>query len=403
MSKPVFIHSMFRAGSTYLFNVFRKSESGYWCYEEPTHELAFLAQDNPELLLQFDLKKMNDLLRHPQINIQYFQELYDVWPAWKDKITEPSVYDNYFGLLDPEIGIDYWISLITAAKGRPVMQECRTALRINDIRNRIGGYHIFLWRNPWDQWMSYKVAEYFDTVNQIIINGPCIPDEVTILKKRLKMIPCIGQGLEKGFSYFAERPLDSSESYLVFYMLWCLTLRHGSLFSDLLLNIDQLTDSAEYQLYTKRLLLENDIAGIDFSECRIFQGYYSDMDKEFFMVLEKEVHECLFLSGWSDEDVMKLSDLRKQYEPAIRSVSLDSDRERILAQQIERLLSLERFYESKSAHKSREIMDLQVKVEESDMKVLATEAILREVYNSPSWRITAPLRFVFGSLKKIFN
>ena len=73
---PVFIHSLWRAGSTYLFSVFRRSNAGYWCYQEPVHEIALLAKDNPENLLSYNGEKMQ-ALRHPPLAASYFLELYE--------------------------------------------------------------------------------------------------------------------------------------------------------------------------------------------------------------------------------------------------------------------------------------------------------------------------------------
>jgi hypothetical protein len=42
---PIFVHSLFRSGSTYLFEVFRRSPDGYWCYQEPLNEHLRHARD----------------------------------------------------------------------------------------------------------------------------------------------------------------------------------------------------------------------------------------------------------------------------------------------------------------------------------------------------------------------
>jgi len=58
---PIYIHSLFRAGSTYLFHVFRRSKAGYWCYQEPLHEVAFIAKHNPDILCQTPLLTLSPL------------------------------------------------------------------------------------------------------------------------------------------------------------------------------------------------------------------------------------------------------------------------------------------------------------------------------------------------------
>lgn len=188
MSKsPIFIHSLFRAGSTYLFNVFRRSAADYYCYQEPLHEMAIYAREEPNLLLIDHSDEKVRLLRHPKIGEIYFQELYDAWPTWKNTISVFAVYNGYFAPPDADVGIPFWKSLIDATQRIPVFQECRTAGRIAAIKNQLGGHHIYLWRNPWDQWWSYKVVSYFDIANQLIINAPNSPPAVQALCAELDL------------------------------------------------------------------------------------------------------------------------------------------------------------------------------------------------------------------------
>ncbi len=46
-NQPVFIHSLFRAGSTYIFKLFRESPAGYTAYQEPLHEVLIFAAKEP--------------------------------------------------------------------------------------------------------------------------------------------------------------------------------------------------------------------------------------------------------------------------------------------------------------------------------------------------------------------
>ena len=66
MTEPVFIHSLFRAGSTYLFNCFRRSPFGYWCYQEPLNEYLVNAVNMPGKLLELHEENATHL-RHPKL------------------------------------------------------------------------------------------------------------------------------------------------------------------------------------------------------------------------------------------------------------------------------------------------------------------------------------------------
>ncbi|MBU2837513.1 hypothetical protein HF673_17630, partial [Acidithiobacillus thiooxidans] len=335
-SAPIFIHSLFRSGSTYLFHVFRRSNLGYWCYQEPLHELAFFCRANPSGLNIDHGGSKRRLLRHPEINGSYFRELQETWPAWKDVITERIIYDAYFAPLNEDFGLEYWRALADKAHGRTVFQECRTSGRIGIIKKEIGGYHIYLWRNPWDQWWSYKVNSYFNCANQLIIHAYQAPAPVQNLRAALDLPSYLGEDIKGAFEFYGKRPLASEQSYQVFYMLWCLALHEGKACADILLNIDRLGNSKEHQFEMLSKLKIQSVDGIDFSDCRIPQGRYSEEEQKFFTKLESQVHEWLLEGGWSQPDIDQIHVLRQQYQPTAWNLSVDNLDPRELAEQASR-------------------------------------------------------------------
>jgi hypothetical protein len=355
MSKtPIFIHSLFRAGSTYLFNVFRRSTAGYWCYQEPLHEMAVFARDEPSQLLKGFGEKEMRLNRHPHMDIPYFQELHDTWPAWKDSLSASAIYDTYFAPQNADIGISFWLALIDAAQGRPVFQECRTSGRIGAIKGQLGGHHIYLWRNPWDQWWSYKVTAYFDVANQLILNASYSPPAVLALRAALGFEGYAGDDLGDAFAYFSAKPLSSEESYLIFYLLWCLGLQAGVKHAHLMLNIDRLSDSPAYRVDMQTQLAEDGIGGVDFSDCHVPQGRYLEQDQTFFNALEDKVHAWLKESSWSQEELDHIKALRQQFEPASWAKPVETLEPQDMAEQATRARALVRRYETNLAEASRE-------------------------------------------------
>lgn len=284
-NSPIFIHSLFRSGSTYVFNVFRRSDEYYWCYQEPTHEVAFFSKNNRDNLL-LDKDEMQAVMRHADLDSNYFQELYETWNDWKELIKEQVVYDAYFdNNTTNEIGLSYWSALINAAKARPVLQECRTSGRIMAIKEALGGFHIYLWRNPWDQWWSYKVSPYFDVASQLIIHSSKSPFSVKKLCAELALPKYGGNDIAQAFVFYYNTPLTSEQSYLIFYILWCLGLRSGIEHSDLLLSIDHLSESGSYRKNISAELMEKaHINGVDFSDCRVPQSVYTKRDILFLKV-----------------------------------------------------------------------------------------------------------------------
>ena len=75
--KPVFIHSLFRSGSTYFFTVFRRAD-GFWCYQESLHEMAFFSKNNIDELQKDFGEEASLILRHPSVGDGYFYELAEV-------------------------------------------------------------------------------------------------------------------------------------------------------------------------------------------------------------------------------------------------------------------------------------------------------------------------------------
>jgi hypothetical protein len=423
---PIFIHSLFRAGSTYLFMVFRRSAENYWCYQEPLHELAFLSRDDVKFLQVDHGASKTALLRHPHIEEDYFRELRDVWPAWQEKITERSIYANYFAPPEVDIGIPYWQSLIQASKGRPVFQECRTPGRIGAIKAVLGGCHVYLWRNPWDQWWSYKATPYFDTVNQLIIRAPHAPEPVIRLRKALGMEDEAPSGLAAAFEYYGARPQDSEKSYLVFYMLWCLGLREGMTHADVMLSIDRLSDSPVYHDEMQSALLAAGISGIDFSGCHVPQGRYLEQDRLFFDPLEERVHQWLLEGGWTHEEVEQLQATRRQFEPFGWGIPVASCAPEDSVEQASRARALVRRHETYLAENvsvlTGKIGTLEAKAQQAEARAATAEGVLEttrkelhEIHQanhhhhlfseqcgkeiealraSLSWRVTAPLRWL---------
>ncbi|MBV2133614.1 hypothetical protein KRX52_12505 [Pseudomonas sp. MAP12] len=313
---PIFIHSLFRSGSTYFFNIFRESPEGYWCYQEPLHEWPLLCAGNKEGLLDPHVDVAKEL-RHPELGRPYFYELYEVADKCLPLLKKEYIYDSYFGGGEEGIGEDYFEALIGEAKGRPVIQECRTSSRIGTIKKKLGGLHLYLWRNPWDQWWSCNVNEYFDAACQLFINSRSFPEAVGRLRQEIKFEGFFSDNLAEQFGWFKSRRLSSEDSYLVFYLLWCIGLLEGMRCADLLINIDSLSDSHEYRRDTLAALKEVGVFGLDFSACSVPQACYGMGDREFFVRIEDKVHGLLLISGLSQRSIDELIALRRAYEPLV--------------------------------------------------------------------------------------
>jgi len=173
----VFVHSSFRTSSTWFWLVLRRVPNVCAYYEVFHTMLADL--------------KPGDLPRHR----------YDSWPSghpaadpyfieYGPLLAEEGVpgysVDMAFDRFIPEAGLDgalsaaemqYLERLIAVAQDAgslPVLTACRSLGRIGAIKRQLGGWNIFLYRNLFQQWMSYLSlcragnSGFFSTIEQTL-------------------------------------------------------------------------------------------------------------------------------------------------------------------------------------------------------------------------------------------
>ena len=313
MASPVFVHSMFRAGSTYLFSVFRRAEEHYRCYYEPMHErVAWAANDVSRLT---PASSEAPKLRHPQLNKPYFQELSESWRLWKDAITPDMVYQGYFSQDPQAAGVPLYQALLSAAGPRPVFCDCRTSGRIGTLKRELGGQHLFLWRNPWDQWWSYQLDDYFETANQIILHAQPLPKALSALANTRVLGGGNGEGYSELRDDYLSRPLAFSDRYTLFYLLWCLALKEGMDYADYRLNIDTLCSSEGAVAVIEEDLARLGIDGVSFADAQCPVSVYSPDEQAQFEHIEAQVHDQLIESGWTEQELNGLLAERKLHRP----------------------------------------------------------------------------------------
>ncbi|MEP0313263.1 MAG: hypothetical protein ABJL57_03010 [Hyphomonas sp.] len=319
---PIFVHSLFRSGSTYIFSLFREAQAKdgsrlYTAFQEPLHEVACRAIEDPTILLTgAATEDGKSVLRHPELAEPYFKELHDIYPTWRETLNETSVYDGYFGGSSDAGTAGYFKSLAAGAPRRAVFQECRTSLRIAPLRERIGGINIHLWRNPWDQWWSLKVAPYFDAALSMFLSAQDAPHSVRSLRKRISLPPRPDAGLEDSFAFYLDRPQSRQNSYRSFFLLWILALEHGRANCDVDINIDQLANSESYRAQTLQKLNDQGITGFDFSDCDTPSSVFDERERNFFEPLEREIEQLLCETGHDGEAVKELLAVRAKHAPS---------------------------------------------------------------------------------------
>ncbi len=318
---PVFLHMLFRSGSTYLFKVFRRSDHGYWCYHEPENEFLKHLNGDCEKLLEMG-SDTGRHLRHPILDIPYFWEFYQIRDILKGLFRESFSYDDFFadvasGL--PEDQRRYFSALISSARGRPVLQFCRSAGRIGALKQAFGGMHIHLWREPRNQWWSFKINYYFDPAVQLIYNARGLPPVLAEARRRCGMMAFQADDFEKEFEYARTHPLQTISNYFAFYALWLYAYLEGEKYADITISIDSLSANEPYRDTTLKIFAQSGIEGLDFSDCSIPRAVFTKDECEFFAKIEHQVRDLFLMYGCNvhnqeeavaaHEGVLKLHDV----------------------------------------------------------------------------------------------
>ncbi|TJW06551.1 MAG: hypothetical protein E5W82_27505 [Mesorhizobium sp.] len=390
---PFFIHSLHRSGSTYLFNalrrVTREGKPCYTCFQEPIHEIALYARHNPDVLLTFEGSgSFQQAARHPHLEKPYFQELYDVHSAWKDVISPEIIYPGYFGGTAVSATSAYLRAIIEAAPNRPIIQECRTPLRMALLKGQLGGSHVFLWRNPWDQWWSLKATDYFDTAHQLVLNAPGYPQVISILKDYIGFESYEESSISAQFSFYGLRRPSAEASYLTYFTLYMLAMLEAGRAADFSINIDQLSSSPDYRAKILEKFKSCRIKGVNFSDCSVAQAPYDKRDAAFFEPLERRVLKWLKETGHEPAQIALVQRLREESAPSfgsrpkIKRFSVEIGRLRdVLIRTENREAATLRDLNAKVAAQQAELTSLDQRIKEAERVRAHLETSLAEEQN----------------------
>ena len=396
--KEIFIHSLFRTGSTYLFNVFRRSERGYCCYQEPLNEhLLFACSKAPEQLLDMNTE-MSAYLHHPDIDKPYYYEFYLVADKVAEFFQEEFSYEQYFSHNCDEINSlkRYFDALANNGKGYSVFQCCRTMGRVKQLKTDNTELHIFLYRNPWDQWWSYNIDNYFGQRNVLIANAKDAPLFLVMLRKELN--------LELDAINCTEQNLSSADSYKLFYAIWCHSFLEAKPYCDIEIDIDQLSQSIVYRDEIYKNLGNLGLTKLDFSDCDIPTSTHGKSEVDFYYEIELQIHELLTSHGGYQlnelTEIIMLSKMRI-------SLVVDEEDSENYVRDVIKTKKITRRYMDKIAVARRDLSSSQLDVQQARLdvqqarsKVQQFEAQLSEVYNSHSWQITKPLRKIIQLIRR---
>ncbi len=253
--KGVFLHSMFRSGSTYLFKKFRENDK-FWCYYEPFHhQLAHLKRDNIAVF-RYDQVATNRM-NHPHLSKPHFFEYTAALKGDTLFSYNPVIaYDDFAKVKHHALTYKYIRNLLISApiSTYPVLQFNRSSLRIKWLKSYFKkSLHIYLLRSPQDQFESYcqagKVSgNIFLAINvYILLKNPMYGEFFSVYKKLEKIIQLSGNifgDLEKIARKTDDIPLLLH--YEIFLHIWFASLVHGSKYADIIIDMNIIGKNLSY-------------------------------------------------------------------------------------------------------------------------------------------------------------
>jgi len=275
----IFLHSSWRAASTYVWAKFRQRHDTY-CYFEPLNEHLFRL--TPEVVDRF---VPWSFANHPPLDAPYLEEFRPLLgrngagsgiPGFPPHLT----FGRYCATSDdslPELE-NYLVDLagLAAHRGRrPVFGFVRTDMRVAWFRARMAGVHIFIRREPRRQFLSMlrqavQGNPYFLQRGPVILrhnlDAPALAPLLSAID--LPALPD-SPGLRDAFltKRVDEKLLRSL--YFIFYFLWRIARQVGEPQCHLAIDIDRLSQDDCYRRDIEIGL--GDLVGmaISFSDCRV--------------------------------------------------------------------------------------------------------------------------------------
>ncbi len=296
-SNVIFVHSLFRSGSTYIYNALRRTGK-FHVYHEPIHEvIASLPNSWNELNSRTD--RVRSTLRHDFLSGGYFDEFSHLLPGIKKTFDSRFSFDHYFMDANDDMPClkAYIDLLVDGAMKPPVLQCTRTSGRIGWLKKNYKSNHIYLLRNPWDQWYSYKVDPYIATTPRIVFSQTNLPEVLRAVFEASGASPLIGRETQEKIADGFKHPITADQDYFLFFGLWVYSFIRGERDCDALIDMDQLSASKEYQTYCVTRLKKLGIRSIDFSDAMLHRTVFDFREQERFHFIESQILEIYRQKG----------------------------------------------------------------------------------------------------------
>ncbi len=293
MNTPIFIHSLFRTGSTYIWSKFR-ANSDYKCYYEPFHnELLGITKEG---LVTVD-KDALEFNKHPYQDKHYFYEYSDfIDDVGVNNFKERFVVQEFCYNGD-NISLKKYIDMLLHGDKVPVLQFNRSSLRTKwFVNNYPESTNIYLYRNARDNFMSYERYlsldnPFFSAMSLLVIISQLRQPVFKWLSDYIKF-PSITGSIEDDIDICGNEVADMSvvDRYLIFYTIWYTSLVFNARYADFCLDINKLTNSFSYNNSFVEYLVSIGVHSITFNDAAMttFDDYV--LDDNVFSFIELLVH-----------------------------------------------------------------------------------------------------------------
>ena len=301
-----FVHSLFRAGSTYFHSTVKKTGK-YYPYHEPFHEIMKnLTNSWSDVTGRTD--QIRGALRHNFLAGGYFDEYSRLLPYLKKSFDERFSYE-YFFLDHRTVAQDlsaYIETLIKGAPRPPVLQCTRTIGRVQWLKLNFKSKHVFLIRNPWDQWYSYKVDEYIASTPRIILSQPDLPKVLADVLSFRNVPPSRGSTIEEKLAFTYTHPLPPETDYALFFALWVYAFVMGKRHCDVTLDMDLICEDTTHRTTAIQELAAIGLEGIDFSDANLPAAVFEPKERSFYEIIEDQVLEVFRNHSFGTDEISEV-------------------------------------------------------------------------------------------------
>jgi hypothetical protein len=249
-AQPVFLHGMWRSGTTYIWSRFRKADDVCAYYEPFHHGLDKLnrrriARDTPEKAAAFG---------HPAVEKPYFSEYSDLlsFPRGVRRFHRSFAHDRFvLGGDDVHRPLERYVSLLlthaSRDKRRPILACNRTVLRVGWLKRRFASFDIHIDRDPHGVWRSYMQqmlqGNYsFFTYWMMVFERNAEHPLIWPLARHLPLRGGRRQLVRNPKDFYRETldRMTPEMSYAIVVYVWALASLHALSHCDLVLDMNQL-------------------------------------------------------------------------------------------------------------------------------------------------------------------